>query len=109
MGMQPLLIRVSIAIILSGGIEVLYERLAFNVSVCRCEANADKTAVTADGSVHILPRAKLNERPTIEREGRERERVRGERETNDREGKDRDRTEGERARGERMTDINRRL
>ena len=60
-------------------------------------------------SVHILPRAKLNERPTIEREGRERERVRGERETNDREGKDRDRTEGERARGERMTDINRRL
>lgn len=39
----------------SGGIAVLYERLAFQVSVCRCDANADKTAVTADGSVYIIP------------------------------------------------------
>ena len=39
----------------SGGIAVLYERLAFQVSVCRCDANADKTAVTADGSVNIIP------------------------------------------------------
>ena len=37
-----------------GGRAVLFERLAFNVSVCRCEANADKTTISADGSVHIL-------------------------------------------------------
>ena len=37
-----------------GGIAVLFERLAFNVSVCRCEANADKTTISADGSIHIL-------------------------------------------------------
>jgi hypothetical protein len=37
-----------------GGIAVLFERLAFNVSVCRCEANADKTTISADGGVHSL-------------------------------------------------------
>lgn len=37
-----------------GGIAVLFERLAFKVSVCRCEANADKTTISADGSVHVL-------------------------------------------------------